>query len=74
MADENDGVTIDRSGDVPKRTDNRGILHMLHDEIGKTLGIGRAKDLGVRNQDGSKSGLMDAVDSAVKDAPPPGTE
>lgn len=69
-----DDVTIDRTGDVPKRTDNRGILHMLHDEIGKTLGIGRAKDVRVRDQNGSQSGLMDAVDSAVKDAPPPGTE
>lgn len=74
MGDENDDVTIDRSGDVPKRTDNRGLLHMLHDEIGKAIGVGRVKDLGVRGSDGSKSGLMDAVDSAVKDAPAPGTE
>lgn len=68
-----DDVTIDRTGDVPKRTDNRGILHMLHDELGKTLGIGQAKDVMV-NDGGQRKGLMDAVDGAVKDAPPPGTE
>lgn len=74
MADLKDDVSVDRSGDRPVRTDNRTVLHMFHDELGKALGIGRAKDVGVRGQDGSHSGLMDAVDSAVKDAPPPGSE
>lgn len=74
MADENDSVNVDRSGDRPVRTDNRGILHMMHDELGKALGIGRAKDVGVRGQGGDKQGLMDAVDEAVKGAPAPGSE
>lgn len=74
MADQNDEITIDRTGDRPSRRDNRGILHMMHDELGKALGIGRAKDVGVRGQDGQHQGLMDAVDEAVKGAPPPGSE
>lgn len=75
MADQMDdsGITIDRSGDVPVRKDTRGVLHMFHDELGKALGIGRAKDIGVRGQGGEKQGLMDAVDEAVKGAPPPGS-
>lgn len=74
MADQNDDVSVDRTGDVPKRTDNRTVLHMFHDELGKALGIGRAKDLSVRGQGGEKQGLMDAVDEAVKGAPAPGSE
>lgn len=75
MADDtSDDFTIDRSGPVPSRTDNRGVLHMFHDELGKALGIGRAKDVAVRGQDGRKQGVMDAVDEAVKGAPPPGSE
>lgn len=74
MADSKDDVSVDRSGARPVRTDNRGVLHMFHDELGKALGIGRAKDLSVRGQGGEKQGLMDAVDSAVNDAPPPGSE
>lgn len=68
MADDTNDMPVDRTGDRPVRTDNRGILHMMHDELGKALGIGQAKDIGVRNQDGSKSGLMDAVDDAVSGA------
>jgi hypothetical protein len=52
---------------VPSRTDNRGVLHMLHDEIGKALGIGRAKDVNV-NDNGQRKGLMDAVDDAISGA------
>lgn len=74
MADANDSVTVDRSGPVPVRKDNRGVLHMLHDEIGKALGIGRAKDVAVRGQGGEKQGLMDAVDEAVKGAPASGSD
>lgn len=78
MADKNDhsdDFSVDRAeGARPVRTDNRGILHMVHDELGKALGIGRAKDLGVRGQDGKQQGLMDAVDEAVKGAPSPGNE
>lgn len=73
MADSKDDVTVDRSGDRPVRTDNRSILHMMHDELGKALGIGRAKDVAV-NDGGQKKGLMDAVDDAVKGAPAPGGE
>lgn len=68
--DHSNDFTVDRTpGQVPSRTDNRTILHTLHDELGKALGIGRAKDAGVVNQDGSHSGLMDAVDQAVSGAP-----
>jgi hypothetical protein len=68
MADSND-VTIDRTpGQNPVRTDKRGILHMLHDELGKQLGIGQAVDRNV-NDAGQKKGLMDAVDDAVTGAP-----
>lgn len=74
MADEKDSVTVDRSGERPVRKDNRTILHMMHEELGKALGIGAAKDIAVRGQGGEKQGLMDAVDEAVAGAPPPGRE
>lgn len=68
--DEQKGVTIDRSTDVPRRIDNRGVLGMLHDELSKHFA---AKDRNVINQQGQKQGLMDAVDEAVKGAPAPGS-
>jgi len=69
MADHSDDFTVDRTpGQKPLRTDNRGILHMLHDEIGKQLGIGRAKDATV-NVEGKQTGVMDAVNDAVDGAP-----
>lgn len=74
MADDTDhsqDFTVDRSGDVPRRTDNRGVLHMIHDELGKALGIGQAKDRNVSGAGGKPQGLMDAVDEAVKGAPAP---
>lgn len=75
MADEtNDSVTVDRSGDRPVRKDSRGVLHMIHDELGKALGIGAAKDRKVNAGDGKMAGLMDTVDKAVADAPAPGSE
>lgn len=76
MADDTDhsqDFTIDRSGPIPRRTDNRGVLHMIHDELGKALGIGQAKDVNVNNG-GKPQGLMDAVDEAVKGAPAPGND
>jgi hypothetical protein len=72
--DHSQDYEVDRSTDVPRRTDKRGVLHMLHDEIGKALGIGQAKDLGVRKATGEHQGLMDAVDEAVKGAPNPGSD
>ena len=54
-------------GQPAQRNDKRGMLHMLHDEIGQALGIGRAKDTTVMS-DGKAGGLMDAVDSAVAGA------
>lgn len=72
MADTHDkDFTVDRSGDTPVRKDNRGLLHMLHDEIGKAIGVNAAKDRTVNGGDRQK-GLMDAVDDAVKGAPAPG--
>lgn len=69
MADESTpDFTVDRSGPTPVRKDNRGMLHMLHDEIGKALGIGRAKDVGVQGQNGQHQGVMEAVDDAVTGA------
>ena len=66
--DHSKDFTVKReAGKPPVRTDNRGILHMLHDEIGKTLGIGQAKDRTVNSGDGQQ-GLMDAVDEAVTGA------
>lgn len=67
MADDTPDFTVDRSGPVPKRTDNRGVLHMIHDELSKTLGIGRATDRTV-NSGGKQQGVMDAVDEAVNGA------
>ena len=76
MADESSqDFDIDRTeGLPPRRTDKRGVLRMIHDELGKALGIGRAKDATVRGEDGSKQGVMDAVNEAVKGAPAPGSE
>lgn len=70
--DHSDDFTVDRSNNRPARTDNRGMLHMLHDEIGKALGIGKGD--GTKYVPNSKPGVMDAVDEAVKGAPPPGSE
>lgn len=72
MADESnppDGVTVDRSGERPVRVDNRGMLHMLRDELNKHFP--HATDATV-NVGGKQQGLMDAVDDAVKGAPAPG--
>jgi hypothetical protein len=74
MADQHDNdFEIDRSTDRPARTDKRSVLHMFHDELGKALGIGRAKDVAVRGENGEKQGVMDAVNEAVKGAPAPGS-
>lgn len=71
MADQvPEGVEIDRSTDVPRRIDHRGVLGMLHDELSKHFA---GKDRNVINQSGQKQGLMDAVDEAVKGAPEPGS-
>lgn len=67
-ANQPEGVTIDRSGEVPRRIDKRGVLGMLHDELSKHFS---AKDITVNNG-GQRQGLMDAVDDAVKSAPAPG--
>lgn len=71
MADQNDDVTIDNSGDRPVRRDNRGMLHMLRDELNKHFP--HPTDVNVNNG-GKRQGLMDAVDEAVKGAPDPGSE
>lgn len=74
MADHSEDYDVDRSTDTPTRTDKRGILHMLHDEIGKHLGIGRAKEVGTQGEPGRQKALMETVDEAVKGAPDPGSE
>lgn len=77
MADQNDhsgDFTVDRSGDVPVRKDNRGVLHMLHDEIGKALGIGKGTGAGKHVIGGKPTSVMDAVDDAVAGAPAPGSD
>lgn len=74
MADAKEDFTVDRTGDRPVRKDNRTMLHMMHQELGKVLGIGAAKDRVVSGQGGERQGLMDAVDEAVTGAPAPGTE
>lgn len=69
--DPADAVTAHpASGSQPaQRNDKRGLLHMLHDEIGQHLGIGGAKDVPVGGVNGGKgSGLMDAVDQAITGA------
>lgn len=65
--DPEDAVTTHpASGGQPAtRNDKRGLLHMLHDEIGQRLGIGQAKDIRVGTEG---TGLMDAVDKAVGEA------
>lgn len=71
MADDTDhsqDFTVDRSGAVPRRTDNRSVLHMIHDELGKALGIGQAKDRTVNAGGGNQQGLMDTVNQAVAGA------
>jgi len=72
--DHSQDFEVDRSTDVPRRTDKRGVLHMIHDELGKALGIGRANDLGTQGEGGKHQGVMDAVDEAVKGAPAPGSD
>jgi len=74
MADHSDDYEVDRSTSTPTRTDKRGLLHMLHDELGKAIGVGAAKDRKVNVGGGKSEGLMDAVDEAVKGAPDPGSE
>lgn len=72
MAELNDGMdhsndfTVTREpGKPPVRKDNRGVLHMIHDELGKALGIGTATDRRVGTEG---KGLMDTVDEAVEGA------
>lgn len=75
MADDTqEDFTIDRTGDRPVRKDNRGMLHMLHDEIGKTLGIGQGTGAGKHVVGGKPTTVMEAVDDAVKGAPAPGSD
>jgi hypothetical protein len=70
--DPADAVTTHPAvGNMPaQRDDKRGLLHMLHDEIGKAIGVGQAKDVpvGVVGSSGKAQGLMDAVDEAVSGA------
>lgn len=65
--DPADAVTVHpASGNQPaQRNDKRGLLHMLHDEIGQRLGIGQAKDV---RTGPSGTPLMDAVNAAVGQA------
>ncbi len=74
MADEMEtpmpeGVTVDRSMDVPRRKDTRGMLHMLRDELNTHFPKATDRKVGTQGQD-----LMSAVDEAVKGAPAPGSE
>lgn len=63
----NPKVSIDRTpGYDPRRVDKRSLLEMLHEEIGEKLGKNKERRVGT---DGK--GLMEAVDEAVKGAPPP---
>lgn len=74
MADSahDEDFTVDRSpGQKPLRTDNRGILHMMHDELGKALGIGKGDGAGKHIINGKGTTVMDAVNEAVKGAPAP---
>jgi hypothetical protein len=77
MADSTPDYTYSTANDgKPVRTDNRTILHELHDAIGNAIGLGpnrQAVDPNV-NAGGKREGLMDAVNDAVKNAPPPGSE
>lgn len=68
-----EGVTVDRSTDVPRRVDQRSVMKMLHDELSQHFA---AKDRTVNTggAQGRQQGLMDAVDEAVKGAPEPGSE
>lgn len=65
--DPADAVTVHpgTSTTIPSRNDKRGILHMLHEEIGNALQIGTPKEprVGTAGQ-----GLSDAVNQGVKDA------
>jgi len=71
MADQMpEGVTVDRTGDKPVRTDNRSVMKMLHDELAAHFG---AKERTV-NSGGKQMGLDEAVDEAVRGAPAPGSE
>lgn len=75
MADDSEqpkGVDIDRSTDVPRRVDSRGLLGMLHDELGKHFAA-KDRTVNVGGAQGRQVGLMDAVDDAVKGAPEPGS-
>lgn len=67
-----DDVTIDRTGDVPKRTDNRSVLHQLRDALNAHLPA-TATDRNV-SDNGQKKSLMQAVDDAVTGAPAPGSQ
>ncbi len=73
MADLPEGVTVDRSGPVPARTDNRSVLKMLHDELTSHFALPKPTDRNV-NDGGQKKGLMNAVDDAVNGAPAAGSE
>ena len=58
----------------PVRTDNRSLLQMLHEEIGNAIGLGPNRQAVDPRVGPQGTPLMDAVDAAVKGAPPPGTE
>jgi len=71
MADQMpEGVTVDRTGDVPVRKDSRSVMKMLHDELAAHFA---AKEPNV-NSGGKRMGLDEAVDEAVRGAPAPGSE
>lgn len=69
-----DDTQEDFTGDRPVRKDNRGVLHMLHEEIGNALGIGKSAGAGKHVVGGKPTTVMDAVDDAVKGAPAPGSD
>lgn len=70
--DPADAVTVHpgTSTAIPTRSDKRGLLHMLHDEIADRLGLTGPKSLpsGVDPTTGKQTGLMDAVNAAVGQA------
>lgn len=72
--DPADAVTTHPAADgqPATRNDKRGLLHMLHDEIGKAIGVDPSvhKDapVGVVGSSGNAQGLMSAVDDAITGA------
>lgn len=65
--DPDDAVTTHpASGSQPAtRNDKRGLLHMLHDEIGKAIGVGTPKEL---REGENGDTVMGAVNKAVGEA------